>query len=154
RWRRKRTAQDGVDTNARKTGLERRLEHVAGNSGVLADQDRGSPRRTTGQYPSGGLAQPHHETGRDGIAPDRASYAVGAEVLSTHCCPLKCSRVASQTFNASRVSATSWTRTIRAPRSTAIKAAAAEATARSPVLRPVACLSIPLREMPISSGRG
>ena len=59
---------------------------------------------------------------------------------------------ADQTFSASTVSRTSWTRTTAAPRATAASAAATLAAIRSPTGRPVSAPSIDLRDRPASTG--
>src|SRR6185369_14149242 len=61
-------------------------------------------------------------------------------------------RAASQTLSASTVSATSCTRTMRAPFCTAASAAATLATSRCEASRPVSTPSEDLRDHPASTG--
>ena len=113
---------------AAKPGFERRLEHVAGDARVLADQHRRAravARRVGGEHAARGLAELQHEVGRDRRLADRAADAVGAEIascssVSTVAARLSCSAPRStgarHTFSASTVARTSCTRTMRAPR--------------------------------------
>src|SRR5690606_23125022 len=63
--------------------LQRRLEHVVGDAGVLADHhQRLAPiPGALDQDLAVGVAQPEHEVGRDRALADPAADAVGAEVL-------------------------------------------------------------------------
>ena len=85
------------------------------------------------QHLADGMAEAQHEVGRDRRLADRAADAVGAEIGSAHgvvsvrreSARLSAAGVAArQTVSAATVAATSWTRTMRAPRCTASTAAA------------------------------
>ena len=130
-----RAGQQHVDAGRGEAGLQRGLEHVAGDARVLADQHRRPRRRSRLQHAAHGMAQAQHEVGRDRRLADRAADAVGAEIFSAHrhVVSARCDRRAChcghrprrrQTFSASTVAATSCTRTMRAPRCTAASAAA------------------------------
>ena len=128
--RRQRPGEDDVDAGRGEACLERRLDHVARDARVLADQ-HGRPVRPLTQHLADGVAEAQHEVGRDRRVADRAADAVGAEVGSAHgMVPLPGRRdyraagaAACQTASAATVAATSWTRTMLAPRSTASTAA-------------------------------
>ncbi len=161
RGRRQRSGQIDVDAGRRQAGLQRRLEQVARDARVLADQHA---RRlalarafTRGEHASGRVAELQHQLGRDRRLADASANAVGAEITSgSH--PLPCSvnarivasriarrraigpsarstrprrSTARQTASASTVSRTSCTRNSNAPRATAASIAARLAARRS-----------------------
>ena len=123
--RRNRTAKQHVDARARKTRLERRLQHVARNACVLSDQNRRTrSARTATDRASGRLAEPQHEIRSDRALAHLASHAVRAEVASAHSLPFCFAmirfqraprRAARHTASASAVSRTSCTRRTALP---------------------------------------
>src|SRR5574343_476216 len=155
RRRRQRADQTDLNAGSRKTGLQGRFKHVAGETGILADQYR---RRIADRHATllkqgfaRRVAKAHYEVRRDRCLADPPAHAVGAEIFSAHC-SLPCS-IAVQTARASRVAATSCTRSISAPFCAASRAAATLAANRSPTGRPVMAPSIFLRETPTRTGR-
>ena len=66
-----------------KASLKGGLQHVPRNAGVLANQHR-RVRLGAAQHLAYRMAQPQHEVGRDGRLADRATNAVGSEILSAH----------------------------------------------------------------------
>jgi hypothetical protein len=90
--RRHRSDQADIDTGSGKPGFERRLEHVARDPGVLADQHRwpvarlGMTARTVArsQDPTRSMSQPHDKLGRDRRLADAPADAIGAKILSRH----------------------------------------------------------------------
>src|ERR1035437_7411907 len=97
------------------------------------------------QHGAGCVSHPHRELRCDGCLANLAPYSIGTEILSGHYRSrissrvdfMSCPRIASHTAIASRVGATSCTRTIAAPRSTANSAAATLANIRSGTALPV-----------------
>ena len=63
--RRQRAGQQHVDAGRGEARLERRLDHVAGDARVLADQHRRARARPALQHAADGMAQAQHEVGRD-----------------------------------------------------------------------------------------
>ena len=113
------TQQVDVDAGGGETGLQGRFEHIAGDAGVLADEDLAAPLP---QHPTGGPAQAQDEFRGNGVFAHLAADAVGTEILASQCTAPKscvfvyrCSRAAATTLSTSRVSATSWTRITCAP---------------------------------------
>ncbi|MCY1554981.1 hypothetical protein D9M68_915990 [compost metagenome] len=78
-----RTEQHHVDAGGIEARLERRLEHVARDAGVLADQHRGTGLGFL-EHAADGVCEAQHEIGGDGRLADRAANAVGAEILTGH----------------------------------------------------------------------
>src|SRR5437899_7322207 len=106
------------------------------------------------QHFARGKTEPHDEFRRDRPLADFSAYAVRSEILPAHRFPpLPCPCVAASTARASRVAATSCTRTIVAPCSTASKAAAMLPARRSPTPRPVIAPRVDLRDHPAITGR-
>ena len=157
-----RPAKIDVDARGREARLERSFQHVAGDARVLADQDAGpvaarwppprDARRRPRQRAPGRLAQLQHELGRDRRFAHAAAHAVGAEIFAFHrpVQPVFDWHATPSTHR--RVSRTSCTRTMAAPRATAANAAATLAAARSFTSRPVIPPSIDLRDRPASTG--
>jgi len=97
-WGGQRAAEQNVHASRREASLQGRLQHVAGDARVLADQHR----RALGAAPqhlADGVAQPQHEVRGDGALSNGATYAVRAEIglghgISTCHCPAPgaCSR--------------------------------------------------------------
>ena len=79
------TEQNNVDACRRESGLQSRLEHVAGNARILTNHHRGVP--LPAQYPSGRPAELEHELRGYGVSPYRAPNAVGPEILALSCHP-------------------------------------------------------------------
>src|SRR4030095_7806647 len=85
---RERPAQVDVDSGGRQARLQGGFQHVAGDSGVFADQDR---RRVAcarvgdaaGENLTGRVAEVHHKLGGNGQFSDFAAHTVGAEVFSS-----------------------------------------------------------------------
>src|SRR5690606_7304939 len=63
-------------------GFQRRLEHVAGDAGVLADHHHRAGPAPAGQDPAQGVAQAQDEIRRDRPLPDPATDAVGPEIAA------------------------------------------------------------------------
>src|SRR5690606_2269693 len=118
------TGQQHVDTRGRQARSQRGLQHVAGNPGVLADHDSGTPLALVlaGQHLAGGVAQAQGKFGIDGWTAYFTTDTIGAEILPIAHSETPCS-TAFQTSRASRIAATSWTRTTFAPRATQARAA-------------------------------
>ena len=132
-----------VHAGGREACLQCGFEHVARYARVLADDHRGARARTgklggagdrrafgAGEHLAGRIAEAQDEIGRDRRFADAAPNAVGAEILACHRVLLlrsvrsersrySASSIARQTRSASQLSATSCTRTMRAPRITA-----------------------------------
>ena len=77
-----RTEQPHIGPGRGQPGFERGLEHVAGDAGVLADEDEAIP--VVREHPPRGPAEPQHEVGGDGMAPDPAPDSVSAEKPRLH----------------------------------------------------------------------
>ena len=71
------------DAGGGKPRFQRRFQHVAGNTRVLADQ-HGGPGFCLFQYASHSMRQAHHKVGGYGGLANRAADAVGAEIFSCH----------------------------------------------------------------------
>ena len=84
--RRHRTHQQYIDTGRRQPRLQRRLQHITGNAGVLADQHRwpAAARGLARQHLAGGIAQTHHKIRGNRRFAHRAAHAVGAEIFTRH----------------------------------------------------------------------
>ena len=82
--RRGRTEQPNVGAGRGEPGFEGGLEHVAGDAGVLADEDKSVA--VVREHPARGPAEPKHEVGGDGMAPDPAPDSVSAEKPRLHPC--------------------------------------------------------------------
>src|SRR5438105_5985300 len=152
-----RAAQIDIDARGGESGLERSLEQIAGDSRVLADQYAGplaAPRAVRrGQRTSGRPAELQDDLGGDRRLAHATANAVGTEIVSLrHDVASFPSSIARQTFSASTVSLTSWTRTIDAPCATAESAAARLAASLSSDGRPVNAPSVDLRERPATTG--
>jgi hypothetical protein len=80
-----------VDTGGGEPGFEGGLQHVAGDSRVLADKNRrtlaGGQALARDQGDTRGVAQAHDKLGGNRGLPHPAADAVGAEVLSCHAFP-------------------------------------------------------------------
>jgi hypothetical protein len=76
--RRQRPDQHDIHAGTNEPGGHRRLDHVAGKPGVLADDDA-VPVDATGEAQPGGLAQAQRHGGGHGIGVGLATNAVGAE---------------------------------------------------------------------------
>lgn len=146
---RHRPQQPDVDTGRGQAGLQRRLEHVAGKTGVLADQHTVALTVPLERL-AGGPPQLQHELRRNGKISHLPADSVRSKVFPLGHQPASFTAVA--TLTASTVSLTSCTRTMLAPFMAAIVAAARLAGKRSPTSRPVSCPSMDLRDTPISSG--
>src|SRR5579864_1483269 len=167
RGRGQRTAQVDVDTGGGQPRLERRFEQVPGNARVLADQYRRTLAARAIGFRERAARRPaelQDQLRRDRRFADAAAHAVRAEIAAwPRWVVLHCSvrgglseagqgSIAFQTASASRVSRTSWTRTIRAPRSTAASAAAILPASLSPTSRPVIDPIVDFRESPARTG--
>src|SRR5690606_24088619 len=163
--RRHRPEQDDIQARRRQPRLQRRLEHVAGQAGVLADQYL--PAALSGKHATGGPAQLEHAVGSNGKFPHPAADAIRSEqalrhtplracdYCFTHAGPLRTSPyrlTACATVTASTVGRTSCARTSTAPARTAITAAARLPYRRSPVGRSSMAPIIDLRDMPTRTG--
>ncbi len=82
RWRRHRPQQQHIGARSRQPRLQRRLEHVARNSGVLADQDAALALLAEGHACR--PAQLEHKIRGNRRLPNMSANAVGAEILSSH----------------------------------------------------------------------
>ena len=143
-----RTDQHDVDAGRDEARFERRFEHVARQSGVLADEDGAAVRR---KHARRRARQSQREIHRHRMFADPTADAVGAEILTCHRNSLPATTAAA-TRIASTVAATSWARTIRAPLRTAMAASAMLPAVRSSTSRPVIFASIDLRDSPTASG--
>ncbi|MCY1412218.1 hypothetical protein D9M71_276180 [compost metagenome] len=77
-----RTEQHHVGARGNQSGLQGRLEHVAGDPRVLADQYLAVALAT--ERHAGGPAQPEHELGGDRKFADPSANAVGTKIFSAH----------------------------------------------------------------------
>ena len=84
RRRRQRPQHAHIGPGGDETRFERRLEQIAGNARVLADQHGRMFRAIGGQHAPQGIAYPHHEFGIDHAFADTAANAVGTEVFPAH----------------------------------------------------------------------
>ncbi len=122
-----------IDTGGHQPRLQRGLEHITGDPGILADNEFAAAG--TGKHPARGPAQLEDKFRIDGSLPHAAPNTIGAEIVSRHCLFLCCFSFLlvpmtpgqapitySRICRASTVSATSWQRTRAAPRSAAITA--------------------------------
>ena len=168
--RRQRAGEQHVDAGRREAGLERRLDHVARDARVLADQHRRPRAPARLQHLADRVAQAQHEVGRDRRRADRAADAVGAEIGSAHGVAmglLSAPAIIGAAIGRgtrrpapSTVAATSCTRTMRAPRSTASERggdAGGSTRALAGERSAGACdtgepASVDLRDQPASSG--
>ena len=75
--------QYGFETGGGEPRLQCRLQHVTGDTGILADQHLLGP--FLGEHLAGGPAEFHDEIRGDRVFTHLAAHAVGAEVLSGHC---------------------------------------------------------------------
>ena len=82
RRRRHRPKQHHIGTGGHQPGLQGRLEHVAGNARVLADQHPANA--LTAKRNARCPAQLEHELGSDGELANPTANAVGTEILSRH----------------------------------------------------------------------
>ena len=130
--RRQRADQHHVDAGGDEAGFERRLEHVAGEPRVLADQHRAAFGR---QHARRGARQPQREIHRQRMLADAATHAIGAEVFTCHdqsSVGIACRAQRRLRLSRHRPSrATSCARTMRAPLSTAAVASATPPATRS-----------------------
>ena len=110
---RQRTDQHDIDAGGGKTCLERRLEHVARNARVFADEHAPAD---PGQHPRSGARQAQRKIHGHRRFADAAAHAIGAEISVQRSIP--CNTAATIRI-ASRVAPTSWVRMIRAPSATA-----------------------------------
>jgi hypothetical protein len=78
-----RAAEQHVHASRCKAGFQRRLQHVARDARVLADQHRGALRAAAQHMPHR-MAQAQHEVWRDGRLAHRAPNAVRTEIASAH----------------------------------------------------------------------
>ena len=148
--RRQRPDQHHVHAGGDEARLERRLEHVARQARVLADEHRAALGR---QHARRGARQLQREIHGHRVLADAAAHAIGAEILASQSHPLRLHSAADRLVSASTVAATSWARTMRAPfehRHHRQRDAAVDAARRRP--RPVSLPSIDLRDSPTSSG--
>mmetsp|Transcript_53268 Transcript_53268/g.124855 ORF Transcript_53268/g.124855 Transcript_53268/m.124855 type:complete len:216 (-) Transcript_53268:3037-3684(-) len=81
--RRQRPGQQHVHTRGRKPRFQRRLDHVAGNACVLANQNGRAIVRLA-QHAADRMAQAKHEVRRDRILSNGAPNAVGPKILAAH----------------------------------------------------------------------
>src|SRR5690606_2786219 len=77
-----RAEQRYIRARRNEAGLQRRLEHIAGNARVLADDDLAATG--AGKHLAGRPAQLEYEFGIDRPLADRAAHAIGAEITSAH----------------------------------------------------------------------
>ena len=77
-----RAEQPHVGSRRGEPRLEGRLEHVAGDAGVLADEDE--PVAVVREHPARRPAEAKHEVGGDGMTSDPAPDPVGAEQPRLH----------------------------------------------------------------------
>ena len=75
--------QHDIDAGGDESRLQRRLEHVARQAGVFADEHAAALRR---QHARGGTRQPQREIHGHGRLADAAAHAIGAEVTNRHGC--------------------------------------------------------------------
>ena len=160
RRRGQRPGQIDVDPRGGQPRFQGRFQQIAGDARVLADQHAGPDAvagRIGGEHEARGPAELQHELGRDWGFAHTPANAIGAEITSRH----RFNQIrfhhaprstASHTFNASTVARTSCTRTMAAPRATALNAAARLAGIRSSTPRPVICPSEALRDRPATTG--
>jgi len=83
-----------VDPGGGQPGLERSLEQIARDAGVLANQHGQPVASALGQDPTRGMTQAHYEIRRDRRLTHLAADAIGTKVFAGHgkkisgkCCP-------------------------------------------------------------------
>src|SRR5882672_2861758 len=145
--RRQGADQHHIDARGNESRLQGRLEHVPGHARVLADEHPSSAAGS--QHSRGRARQAQGKIHGHGRLTDSAAHAIGAEIsiqLSIPC------RTALTMPMVSYVAATSWVRTMRAPRITARAASPKPPYNRSstalPRIRPMKLL----RDKPTSKG--
>ena len=79
---RHRSQQQDIDARSRQTGLQRRLEHITGDAGVLAYHHLAA--LACSKYLTGGPAQFQNKFRGDGKLPYPATNAIGTKKLSCH----------------------------------------------------------------------
>ncbi len=86
RRRRHGPQQLDVDTRRHQARLQRRLEHIAGNAGILADDDRATTLAAglPGKYPTAGPAQFQHEIRGDRRLTHQAANTVCSKIALAH----------------------------------------------------------------------
>src|SRR5690606_125658 len=151
--RRYRACQQYIDPGSRQTGFQRRFQHVAGNTGVLANHHGGAAGTFIlgSQNLASSITQAQGELGVNGWATYFTADTIGAEILTIAHSETPHS-TAFHTSSASRMAATSWTRTIFAPRATQARAADRLPIKRSLAGFPVTWPIMDLRDKPISQG--
>ena len=79
--RRQRADQHHIDARGDEARFERRLEHVARQPRVLADEHGAALRR---EHPRRGAREPQREIHRHRVLADVAAHAIGAKVFPAH----------------------------------------------------------------------
>ena len=85
--RRHRPDQQHIHAGGRQPRLERALQHVPGDAGVLADDHRGARaigRLMAGQHSTCRMAKTQHKFRRDRQFANLAAHTIGTKIFSTH----------------------------------------------------------------------